>query len=131
MLWKVRVEVVLAVVGRALGCCFWILAGSEFPSVCWLERFQKGQSSRQGRRLGLFVAGLGRSCPEEEIVPCLSRLGIFMQVMRCVTLTNAEILGNSAIPREMISFLEGANTSLFTRVLPRMASCRMGTQKAA
>lgn len=39
-----------------------------------------------------------------------SWFGVFIQVMHCVTLTNAEILYNSVIPSEIISFFGGMLT---------------------
>lgn len=50
-----------------------------------------------------------------------SWFGVFTQVMHCVTLTNAEILYNSVIPSEIISFFGGMLT--FSKILPRMNLC--------
>lgn len=46
----------------------------------------------------------------EEFKYRFSWFGVFVQMMHCVTLVNAEILHNSVIPSEIISFFRGMLT---------------------
>lgn len=50
------------------------------------------------------------NCSDEEFKYHFSWFGVFMEMMHCVTLANAEILYNSVIPSEIISFFGGMLT---------------------